>query len=154
LNLESKSLKILTRTIPGINYRNITMSDIRKELKYLSSHEWARVEEDGTVTIGITDHAQDALGDVVYVEAPEIGTRVVLGEEAGVVESVKAASDIYSLVSGEVIAVNEALQDAPETVNSSPYDDGWFFRVKPDDLAELDEALDASDYRELLESDE
>lgn len=130
------------------------MSDIRKELKYLSSHEWARVEEDGTVTIGITDHAQDALGDVVYVETPEVGTRVALGEEAGVVESVKAASDIYSLVSGEVVAVNEALQDAPETVNSSPYDDGWFFRIKPDDLAELDEALDASEYRELLESNE
>jgi len=91
---------------------------------------------------------------VVYVETPEVGTRIALGEEAGVVESVKAASDIYSLVSGEVVAVNEALQDAPETVNSSPYDDGWFFRVKPDDLAELDEALDASEYRELLESDE
>jgi len=90
----------------------------------------------------------------VYVETPEVGTRVALGEEAGVVESVKAASDIYSLVSGEVVEVNEALQDAPETVNSSPYDDGWFFRVKPDDLAELDEALDASEYRELLESDE
>jgi len=130
------------------------MSDIRKELKYLSSHEWARLEEDGTVTIGITDHAQDALGDVVYVETPEVGTRVTVGEEAGVVESVKAASDIYSLVSGEVVAVNELLQDAPETVNSSPYDDGWFFRVKPDDLSELEEAMEAEDYRELLESDE
>jgi glycine cleavage system H protein len=130
------------------------MSDIRKELKYLSSHEWARVEEDGTVTIGITDHAQDALGDVVFVETPEVGSRVIVGEEAGVVESVKAASDIYSLVTGEVVAVNEALADAPETVNSSPYDDGWFFRVKPDDLAELDEALDAHDYRELIESEE
>lgn len=130
------------------------MSDIRKELKYLSSHEWARIEEDGTVTIGITDHAQEALGDVVYVETPEVGSHVSVGEEAGVVESVKAASDIYSLVSGEVIAVNEALQDAPETVNASPYDDGWFFRVKPDDLAELDEALDAADYRELIESEE
>ncbi len=105
------------------------MSEIRKELKYLSSHEWARIEEDGTVTIGITDHAQDALGDVVYVETPEVGSRVAVGEEAGVVESVKAASDIYTLVSGEVVAVNEALQDAPETVNGSPYDDGWFFRV-------------------------
>jgi glycine cleavage system H protein len=130
------------------------MSDIRKELKYLSSHEWARVEEDGTVTIGITDHAQDSLGDVVYVEAPEVGSRVAIGEEAGVVESVKAASDIYSLVSGEVVAVNETLQDAPETVNSSPYDDGWFFRVKPDDLSELEEALDAADYRELIESED
>src|SRR3954466_11860199 len=116
------------------------MSDIRKELRYLSSHEWARVAEDGTVTIGITDHAQDALGDVVFVETPEIGSTVSLGEEAGVVESVKAASDIYSLVSGEVVAVNELLQDSPETVNASPYDEGWFFRIRPDDLAELDEA--------------
>ena len=130
------------------------MSDIRKELKYLSSHEWARIEEDGTVTIGITDHAQDALGDVVYVETPEVGTRVNVGEEAGVVESVKAASDIYSLVSGEVVAVNELLQDAPETVNSSPYDDGWFFRVKPDDFSDLEDAMEAEEYRELLESDE
>ena len=130
------------------------MSDIRKELKYLSSHEWARVEEDGTVTIGITDHAQDALGDVVYVETPEVGSRVVVGEEAGTVESVKAASDIYSLVSGEVIAVNDALEESPEIVNSSPYDEGWFFRVKPDDLSELEEAMDASEYREMLESEE
>lgn len=130
------------------------MSEIRKELKYLSSHEWARIEEDGTVTIGITDHAQDALGDVVYVETPEVGSRVAVGEEAGVVESVKAASDIYTLVSGEVIAVNEALQDTPETVNGSPYDDGWFFRVQPDDLSELDDAMNADEYRELLESEE
>jgi glycine cleavage system H protein len=134
--------------------QEIIMSDIRKELKYLSSHEWARVEEDGTVTIGITDHAQDALGDVVYVETPEVGSRVVLGEEAGTVESVKAASDIYSLVSGEVIAVNDALEESPEIVNSSPYDEGWFFRVKPDDLSELEEAMDASEYREMLESEE
>lgn len=130
------------------------MSDIRKELRYLSSHEWARLEEDGTVTIGITDHAQEALGDVVFVETPEVGSTVSVGEEAGVVESVKAASDIYSLVSGEVIAVNELLQDSPETVNASPYDDGWFFRVRPDDLAELDEALSADDYRDLLASEE
>ncbi len=130
------------------------MSEIRKELKYLSSHEWARLEEDGTVTIGITEHAQDALGDVVFVETPEVGSKVSVGEEAGVVESVKAASDIYTLVSGTVIAVNEVLQEAPETVNSSPYDDGWFFRVRPDDLDELDEALSADEYRELLESEE
>ncbi len=130
------------------------MNEIRKELKYLSSHEWARLEEDGTVTIGITAHAQDALGDVVYVETPELGSTVSIGEEAGVVESVKAASDIYTLVSGTVVAVNEALQESPETVNSSPYDDGWFFRVQPDDLDELDEALSADDYRELIESEE
>lgn len=130
------------------------MSEIRKELKYLSSHEWARIEEDGSVTIGITDHAQEALGDVVFVEAPEIGSRVNIGEEAGVVESVKAASDIYTLVSGTVIAINEALQDNPETINSSPYDEGWFFRVKPDDIAELDEALSHEDYRDLIASEE
>ena len=130
------------------------MNEIRKELKYLSSHEWARVEEDGTVTIGITDHAQEALGDVVYVETPEVGSTVSIGEEAGVVESVKAASDIYTLVSGTVVEINEALKESPETVNTSPYDDGWFFRVKPDDLEELDEALSADDYRELLESEE
>src|SRR5690606_2011749 len=132
---------------PLFNTQELTMSEIRKELKYLSSHEWARVEEDGTVTIGITDHAQEALGDVVYVEVPEVGSTVSVGEEAGVVESVKAASDIYSLVSGEVIEVNEVLQDAPETVNSSPYDEGWFFRVRPDDLAELEEALSADEYQ-------
>ena len=123
------------------------MSEIRNELKYLSSHEWARLEEDGTVTIGISDHAQDALGDVVYVETPEVGTTLAAGDEAGVVESVKAASDIYSPVSGEVVEVNEALEDAPETVNSSPYDDGWFFRVKPSDVSELDNMLDADAYR-------
>lgn len=129
------------------------MSEIRKELKYLSSHEWARIEEDGTVTIGISDHAQEALGDVVYVETPEVGSTVNAGEEAGVVESVKAASDIYSPISGEVIAVNEALEDAPETVNSSPYDDGWFFKVKPTDLSELDDALDAAGYQAACEDE-
>lgn len=129
------------------------MSEIRSELKYLSSHEWARVEEDGTVTIGITDHAQDSLGDVVYVEAPEVGTEVSIGEEAGVVESVKAASDIYSPVSGEVIAVNEALEDEPETVNASPFDDGWFFKVKPTDLDELNAAMDAEGYKAQVEAE-
>jgi len=123
------------------------MSEIRSELKYLSSHEWARLEEDGTVTVGISDHAQDALGDVVYVETPEVGSTLAAGDEAGVVESVKAASDIYAPVSGEVIAVNEALEDAPETVNASPYDDGWFFRIKPSDASELDNMLDADAYR-------
>jgi glycine cleavage system H protein len=129
------------------------MSELRSELKYLASHEWARVEEDGTVTIGITDHAQDSLGDVVYVESPEVGSTVTAGEEAGVVESVKAASDIYSPISGEVIAVNEALEDAPETVNESPYDDGWFFKVKPSDLSELEKALDADAYQKAAEEE-
>lgn len=130
------------------------MSDIRNELKYLPSHEWARIEADGTVTIGISDHAQDSLGDVVYVETPEVGSNIAAGEEAGVVESVKAASDIYSPVSGEVIAVNETLEDAPEQVNESPYDDGWFFKVKPTDLSELDDALDAAGYQNAIEAED
>lgn len=129
------------------------MSEVRKELKYLPSHEWARVEDDGTVTVGISDHAQDSLGDVVYVELPEMGGTVTAGEEAGVVESVKAASDIFSPVSGAVIAINESLEDAPEQVNSSPYDDGWFFRVQPNDLSDLNDALDADAYQDSV-SDE
>lgn len=130
------------------------MSEIRSELKYLTSHEWARLEEDGTVTIGITEHAQDSLGDVVYVELPEVGSQVSVGEEAGVVESVKAASDIYSLVSGEVLAINEALEDEPETVNSSPFDEGWFFRVQPSDVSELESALDAEGYKAAIAEEE
>ncbi len=127
------------------------MSEVRNEIKYLSSHEWARVEADGTVPVGISDHAQDSLGDVVYVELPDVGSQVNAGEEAGVVESVKAASDIYSPLTGEVIAINESLEDEPETVNSSPYDDGWFYKVKPADVSELDAAMDADAYREACE---
>ena len=127
------------------------MSEVRDELKYLASHEWARVEEDGTVTVGVSDHAQESLGDVVYVEVPEVGTELSVGDQAGVVESVKAASDIYAPVSGTVIAVNEALEDEPETVNESPYDDGWFYKVQPTDLAELDGALDSEAYSEMSE---
>lgn len=124
------------------------MSQTPSELKYASSHEWARLEEDGTVTIGITDHAQEALGDVVFVELPEVGDRLAVGDEAGVVESVKAASDIYAPVSGEVIAINEALEDEPETVNADPYNDGWFYRIQPDDTEELENLLSAEDYTE------
>lgn len=127
------------------------MSEIRSELKYLSTHEWARVEEDGTVTVGITDYAQDSLGDVVYIECPEVGATVTAGEQAGVVESVKAASDIYAPISGEVLAVNEVLEDAPETVNDSPYDDGWFYKVQPDALNELDNAMDGEAYEGQLD---
>ena len=122
------------------------MSHTPAELKYATSHEWARLEEDGTVTVGISDHAQDALGDVVFVELPELGATIAAGDEAGVVESVKAASDIYSPVSGEVVAINEALEDAPEMVNSDPYSDGWFFRVQIADRTELDNLLSAEDY--------
>lgn len=130
------------------------MSELRSELKYLPSHEWARVEADGTVTVGITDHAQEELGDVVYVETPEVGSNVNAGEEAGVVESVKAASDIFSPISGEVVAINGALEDEPETVNGSPYDDGWFFKVKPSNLDDLNDALDMAGYKEAIGDDD
>ncbi len=124
------------------------MSSTPSELKYASSHEWARLEEDGTITVGITDHAQSALGDVVFIELPDVGTELNAGQEAGVVESVKAASDIYSPVSGTVIAINGTLEENPETVNADPYIDGWFFKLKPTDTDELDELLDADDYLE------
>ena len=117
------------------------MSQVLPELHYARSHEWARVEDDGTVTVGISDHAQEALGDVVFVELPEEGTEFAAGDEAGTVESVKAASDIYAPVSGVVVAVNAALEDAPETVNGDPYHDGWFFRLQPRDLAEAEALL-------------
>jgi glycine cleavage system H protein len=130
------------------------MSETPIELRYASSHEWARLEEDGTVTVGISDHAQSALGDVVYVELPELDVVVEAGEEAGVVESVKAASDIYAPIGGTVIAVNHVLDDAPETVNQDPYGDGWFFRIAPNDPADLNELLDADGYAEVCENDE
>lgn len=129
------------------------MSNTPNELKYASTHEWARLEEDGSVTIGITDHAQNALGDVVYVELPEVGTEVHTGQEAGVVESVKAASDVYAPLSGKVIAINTALEDAPETINSDPYHAGWFYKIDPTDSAELDELLSAEDYQEQCENE-
>jgi glycine cleavage system H protein len=129
------------------------MSTTPSNLKYAATHEWARDEGDGTVTVGISDHAQESLGDVVYVEQPEVGSSVTGGEEAGVVESVKAASDIYSPVSGEVIAVNELLEDEPETINSSPYDDGWFFKVKISDPSELEGLYDAAAYEAVSEDE-
>jgi glycine cleavage system H protein len=129
------------------------MSDIPADLKYIASHEWVRVEGDGTVTVGVTDHAQDALGDVVYVELPEIDVVLSAGDEAGVVESVKAASDIYTPLSGTVIAVNSTLEDAPEQVNSDPYGDGWFFKLRLADAGELDELLDADGYADVCDAD-
>ena len=125
------------------------MSDIPAELKYAPTHEWARLEEDGTVIVGISDHAQSALGDVVYIEAPEIGLTVSAQEEAGVVESVKAASDIYAPVGGTICAVNDDLTDKPEIVNQDPYGDGWFFKLTPTDPADLDDLLDAEAYAEV-----
>ncbi len=122
------------------------MSQTPSELKYARSHEWARLEADGSITVGISDHAQEALGDVVYVELPEAGAELGAGDEAGVVESVKAASDIYAPVSGEVLEVNPLLEDAPETVNSDPYVDGWLYRLQPSDGNELENLLSADDY--------
>ena len=122
------------------------MSDLPSELHYTATHEWIRVEEDHSVTIGITDHAQDLLGDIVFIELPEEGSTVAAKDELSVIESVKAASDIYAPVSGEIIAVNEDLADAPETVNSSPYEEGWICRILPSNPAELEELLDADTY--------
>ncbi len=126
------------------------MSDIPSELKYAASHEWVRQEEDGSVTVGITDHAQALLGDVVYVELPEVDSEVSAGDEVAVVESVKAASDIYAPISGTVIEVNESLEDAPETVNSDSYGDGWMFRIQPSAESEMDDLLDAEGYSESI----
>ena len=128
------------------------MSQIPAELKYAKSHEWARLLPDGTVEIGITDHAQAALGDLVFVDVPEVGRTLAAGEGCAVVESVKAASDIYAPVSGEVIAINEALADSPEQVNSDPYG-SWFFRLQPSDTSELDKLLDAAGYQAACDAD-
>ncbi|WP_299568547.1 glycine cleavage system protein GcvH [uncultured Shewanella sp.] len=129
------------------------MSNIPAELKYASSHEWIRKEEDGTYTVGITEHAQELLGDMVFVELPEVGDTVTAGEDCAVAESVKAASDIYAPISGDVIAVNEALEDSPELVNSEAFGEGWFFRVKPSDEAELANLLDADGYQEVIDEE-
>ncbi|MGH8433388.1 MAG: glycine cleavage system protein GcvH [Pseudomonas sp.] len=128
------------------------MSNIPSELRYAASHEWARLEADGSVTVGISDHAQEALGDVVFVELPELGKQLAAGQEAGVVESVKAASDIYSPISGEVIAINEALTDSPENVNTDPYG-SWFYKLQPSNAAELDKLLDAAGYQAACAAD-
>ena len=125
------------------------MSEIPAELRYAASHEWAK-NDDGVVTVGITEHAQDAMGDLVYVELPEVGQVLAAGDEAGVVESVKAASDIYAPVSGEVIEINESLEDEPEKLNEDPYGDGWLFKVAMSDTGELDGLMDAEAYAEHI----
>ncbi|MBF0255051.1 MAG: glycine cleavage system protein GcvH [Gammaproteobacteria bacterium] len=129
------------------------MNELPNDLRYASSHEWIRNEGDGTATVGITDHAQAQLGDLVYIELPELGSQLEAGKECAVVESVKAASDIYSPVGGEVIAVNEALADAPETINESAFADGWIFRLRMADPAQLEELLDADAYQELVDEE-
>jgi len=123
-----------------------------KDLKYTNSHEWARQEADGTVTIGITFHAQEMLGDVVFVETPAVGRKLAQGEECGVIESVKAAADIYAPLAGEVVATNAELADAPEKVNQDPYA-AWMFRLKPDDPAQLGALLDAAAYQKIADSE-
>jgi glycine cleavage system H protein len=128
------------------------MSEIPGDLKFQKSHEWARVEDNGQVRIGISDHAQGLLGDLVYVELPSVGDKLEAGASCAVVESVKAASDIYAPVSGEVVAVNEVLADKPETINEDAYGDGWLFVVDADNSDELDALLDPDDYAELIES--
>jgi glycine cleavage system H protein len=126
------------------------MSKIPGDLKYAKSHEWAKKEADGTVLIGITDHAQSALGDLVFVEVPKAGRKVNAGEACAVVESVKAASDVYAPISGEVVDANGALATAPETLNQDPYGKGWMFKLKPANAAELDKLLDAAGYEKVV----
>ena len=127
------------------------MSTIPENLKYADSHEWVLDNGDGTVTVGITDHAQDLLGDVVYVELPEVGAEVTAKEQFSLVESVKAASDIYAPVNGEVIAVNDALNDAPELINEAPFEGAWIAKIKLSDAADLDKLLDAAGYSATIE---
>jgi glycine cleavage system H protein len=127
------------------------MSSIPNTLKYASSHEWVRDEGNGIYTVGITEHAQGLLGDMVFVELPDVGDAVTQGDDCAVAESVKAASDIYAPLSGEIVAVNEALADSPELVNSSPYEDGWMFKIKVSDTAELSALLDAAGYKNSID---
>jgi glycine cleavage system H protein len=129
-------------------------NDVPSELKYTKSHEWVRVDDDGVVTVGITDHAQELLGDLVFVELPEVGVEFGAGSECAVVESVKAASDVYSPLTGEVIEANEDLADSPEIINQEAYEGGWIFRMRITDPAELAELMDADSYAEYAESED
>ena len=128
------------------------MAEVPSNLKFLESHEWARLEEDGTVTVGISDHAQELLGDIVFVELPDIGKEVTQSGDTAIVESVKAASDVYSPLSGEITEINETLIDNPEIINTSPYDSGGFFKIKPQDINEMEKLLDAKAYESASES--
>ena len=129
------------------------MSNVPAELKYSKEHEWLRKEADGSYTVGITEHAQELLGDMVFVDLPEVGATVSAGDDCAVAESVKAASDIYAPIGGEIVAVNDALSDSPELVNSEPYTDGWIFKIKASDESELDSLLDATAYEALLQDE-
>lgn len=129
------------------------MSNVPSELKYTQEHEWLREEADGIFTVGITQHAQELLGDMVFIDLPDVGSLVSLGDDCSVAESVKAASDIYAPISGGIVEVNPALEDAPEQVNSEPYGSGWIFKIKASDTAELEALLDASAYQALLQDE-
>ena len=129
------------------------MSNIPSELRYASSHEWVRNEGDGTYTVGISEHAQELLGDMVFVELPDVGDSVNAGDDVAVAESVKAASDVYAPITGEVVAINEELEDSPEQVNSDPYGDGWLFRVKAEDVSEVENLMDAEGYENSIDED-
>ncbi len=130
------------------------MSDIPQDLRYTKTHEWIMTNDEGTLTVGITDHAQGLLGDLVFIEAPEEGTTFREGDDSAVVESVKAASDVYAPVDGEVTASNEVLEDTPEIINNDPYGDGWIYKIKPEDVGAFDTLMDADEYKELIEADE
>jgi glycine cleavage system H protein len=129
------------------------MSNIPVDVKYAKTHEWARPNEDGSVTVGISDNAQDQLGDMVYIEVPEVGQTVTAEEACAVIESVKAASDVYAPIGGEIVEVNESLTDTPETVNQDAYGEGWIFRLQPTDKGEMDALMDADAYEGFLESE-
>jgi glycine cleavage system H protein len=130
------------------------MSNTPKELMYTREHEWLRDEGNGEYTVGITEHAQETLGDMVFVDLPEVGNIVSAGDDVAVVESVKAASDIYAPLSGEIVAVNSELSDSPELVNEQPYQEGWIFRIKASDTAELADLIDAAGYNSMIEAEE
>lgn len=129
------------------------MSNIPKELRYTATHEWVRPEGDGVFTVGITEHAQDLLGDMVFVELPDVGDEVSTGDDIVVAESVKAASDVYAPISGEIIAINEELEDSPELVNSDAFGDGWMFKIKAEDPSEVEALLDAEGYESSIDED-
>lgn len=129
------------------------MSSIPSELRYASTHEWVRPEGDGVFTVGITEHAQELLGDMVFLDLPDVGDEVNTGDDVAVAESVKAASDVYAPISGEVVEVNEELEDSPELVNSDPYGDGWLYKIKATDASEVDGLLDAEGYQESIDED-
>lgn len=129
------------------------MSEIPSDLKYTKSHEWVRLNEDDSITIGITDHAQAQLGDLVYVELPEAGDSFQAGDACAVVESVKAASDVYCPLDGEVTAINDELESAPDLVNQDPFTDGWLFSIEPGNADQLDELMDADAYEQMLEDE-